>query len=80
MKKLLFFLLMFFLLMFSVVGFGGLAQTDEEKKIERTMEVIPVISAVGGQDGISLNSELIIAKKFFLSKNHNKNSLGNYEG
>ncbi len=62
--------LLFFLLMFSVASLGMFSQTDEETKIERTMEIIPVISAVGGQNGVSVDSEVVIAKKFFLGKNH----------
>jgi hypothetical protein len=62
---------MFFVLLMSLLCFGAFAQTEEKTKPiqtnERTMEVIPTLSASGNGDGIALDSELIIAKRFTLS-------------
>jgi hypothetical protein len=49
-------------LLMSLMCFGAFAQTDEQ-----TMEVIPTISASGNQEGLALDSELVIAKRFTLS-------------
>lgn len=57
---------LFFTLLLSLALCSGIfAQANEQ-----SMEVIPTISVSGNQDGWSLDSELIIAKKFSLSKNN----------
>jgi len=58
-KKLIFVFLM------TLMCLGSFGQTDEE-----TMEIIPTVSASGNGSGLSLDSELIIAKKFTLTKNN----------